>query len=98
MAIMGDKMKGLHFNSKFEDYMNKNFGYSELCSIASPPLSEVATENFYIVAFVKIHKTKKEITKLLRKSSNKILTKIFIIFKRGCRLIFELFINVSQLT
>jgi len=30
-----------------------------LCSIASPPLLEVATENFNVVAFVKIHKTEK---------------------------------------
>jgi len=33
-------MNGLRFNSKFEDYMNKNFGYSELYAIVSKRLKK----------------------------------------------------------
>jgi len=37
MALLGDKLKILHFNPDLEDYTNKNFGYSELCTILPAP-------------------------------------------------------------
>jgi len=40
MAIMGDKMDGLHFKPSLEDCRNEKFGYLELGKIARRHLKE----------------------------------------------------------